>query len=51
MATLGLLEKGGKGWKVFWEKYGLIFKRVCHSDTKPSSIDSKRIRAAKCHVW
>lgn len=46
-----LLDKGGKGWKLFWKKYGLFFKRVCHSDTKPSSIDSQRIRAAKCHVW
>lgn len=53
MATLRLLlDKGGKGWKVFWVRYGFFFLNcVCHSNTKPSSLDSQRIIAAKCHVW
>lgn len=43
-------------WGLLWEPGWLEVGRKIlfltgHSDTKPSSLDSQRIRAAKCHVW
>lgn len=41
----GLRNGPGEIWILFF------FQTVCHSHTKPSSLDSERIRAAKCHLW
>lgn len=47
-----LLDRGGKHLEMVREKYGFFFfQTVCHSHTKPSSLVSERIRAAKCHLW